>query len=119
MRTSGALTRWCRPPLYSLACSSDRGKYRDDLWGPLVRATPATAPAVVRGLFGDRRILLVSVHDPGHAGLPGSLYANTAMLVTAYAAAFPGRHPHEVLSTSAYDITYFGPGPFRAGHGTC
>ena len=106
-------------PLFSLACPNDRQKYRDDLWVRLVGLTPTDAPAVVRDLFGDRRVLLVSVHDVARSGLPPNLYANTRLLETAYRSAFPGRHPTQVLTTSAYDITYFGPSSFRAGRADC
>jgi hypothetical protein len=106
-------------PLFSLACPNDRQKYRDDLWVRFVGLTPASAPTAVRDLFGSRRVLLVSVHDVTHAGLPPNLYANTRLLETAYRAAFPHRHPTRVLTTSAYDITYFGPSSFRTGHADC
>ena len=103
-------------PLFSLARPADRHKYRDDLWPILVRANPTTAPNLVRALFGDKRILLVSVNDPTQAGVPSSLYASTGLLMAAYATAFPGRHPQQLLTTSAYDVTYFGPQPFRNAH---
>ncbi|MGD0882780.1 MAG: glycosyltransferase family 39 protein [Acidimicrobiales bacterium] len=106
-------------PLFSLACSVDRPKYRDDLWIRLVRATPTTAPDMVRDLFGDKRILLVSVHDAASADLTSDLYADTRLLEAAYASAFPGRHPQQVLTTSAYDITYFGPQRFQGGRSDC
>ena len=106
-------------PLFSLACPVDRPKYWDSLWPRLARLTPTTAPRVVRKVFGDRQILLVSVHDASQSGLPKNLYANTGLLVATYASAFPGRRPERVLTTSAYDITYFGPQPFQAGHDGC
>ena len=106
-------------PLFSLACPNDRHKYRDDLWAGFVGLTPATAPTAVRELFGGRRVLLVSVHDVTQAGLPPNLYANTRLLETAYRSVFPSRHPTRVLTTGAYDITYFGPSPFRPGHADC
>ena len=113
-------------PLFSLACPKDRPKYRDDLWngGPpagngLVKTTLANARNVVRTTFGNRPTFLVSVNDAQASGLPASLYANTNLLKAAYASVFPGRHPTEVLATSAYDITYFGPGSFHAGNADC
>ncbi len=106
-------------PLFSMACPADRRKYRDDLWPHLVGLTPTTAPAAVRYFFGDKRILLVSVNNTPQSNLPSDLYADTGMLAAAYVSAFPGRHPEQVLKTSAYDITYFGPQPFEAGHSDC
>jgi hypothetical protein len=106
-------------PLFSLACSRDRPKYRDDLWGGLAQMTTRNASTEVQKAFGDRRILLVSVHDVEATGLTHNLEANTALLIEAYASLFPGRHPTEVLATNAYDITYFGPGSFQPGHRDC
>jgi hypothetical protein len=106
-------------PLFALACPADRQKYRDDVWSNLVGLTPATATSALRTYFGDKRILLVSVHDAPHSGLPSSLYADTGMLEAAYVSAFPGRHPQQVLTTAAYDITYFGPDRFQAGQSDC
>jgi hypothetical protein len=106
-------------PLFSLACPAARSKYRDDLWQELAILTPTTAPSSLRSLFGDRRVLLVSVHDVAHAGLPSQLYANTQQLLSAYTSAFPGRHPETLLTTGAYDITYLGPGSFERGERNC
>lgn len=106
-------------PLFSLACPRDRPKYRDDLWTSLAQLNAATAPSEVKRTFGDRRILLVSVHGVQNLGLPHDLYANETLLASAYATAFPGRHPVRVLTTSAYDITYLGPGLFRPGERDC
>jgi hypothetical protein len=100
-------------PLFALACPRDRPKYRDDLWsgGPpdgngMVATTPANARSEVRATFGNRPTFLVSVNDVQDGGFPRSLYANTALLEAAYASVYPGRHPTQVLSTDAYDITY-------------
>jgi hypothetical protein len=105
-------------PLFSLACSDDRPKYRDDLWRHLVGLTPTTAPAVVRRLFGDHRILLVSVNNAA-LSVPRDLRSKTRLLRAAYISAYPGRRPQVLLTTSAYDITYFGPQPFEPGHDGC
>jgi len=113
-------------PLFSLACPRDRPKYRDDLWsgGPpdgngLVQTTFANARTEIETDFGDRPTFLVSVNDVKGSGLPTKLYANMKLLKAAYAVVYPGRHPTQVLTTSAYDITYFGPGSFHAGSGDC
>jgi hypothetical protein len=106
-------------PLFSLACPADRAKYRDDAWEQLVGLTPSTAPATLRHYFGDRRILLVSLSNAPRINPSDGLDASLWTLVLAYVSAFPGRHPQVVLTTSAYDITYFGPGPFERGHSDC
>ena len=113
-------------PLFSLACPRDRPKYRDDQWngGPpdgngMAATTFANVRTEVQTVFGNRPTFLVSVHNVQDLGFPDNIYANTALLKAAYALVFPGRHPTQVLSTSAYDITYFGPGSFHAGRGGC
>jgi len=106
-------------PLFALSCAADRPKYRDDLWQRLAHVTTATAPATMRKLFGDRRILLVSVDNPDDSDLPTDLRSDTGLLVTAYVSAFPDRHPQRILTTRAYDVTYFGPQPFQGGRSDC
>ena len=113
-------------PLFSLACPKDRPKYRDDLWngGPpdgngLVQTTFANARAEIEADFGDRPTFLVSVNDVQDAGLPAKLYSNLKLLKAAYAVVYPGRQATQVLTTSAYDITYFGPASFHPGRGDC
>jgi hypothetical protein len=108
-----------RTPLFSLACPADRSKHRDDLWPRLVDLTPQSAPSVVRAAFGNSRILFVSVSNPSRSGLPQTLRSDPSLIARAYSQAFPGRHSHLVLSTNAYDVTYFGPSTFRQGHGGC
>ena len=73
----------------------------------------------MRKLFGDRRILLVSVDNPDDSDLPTDLRSDTGLLVTAYVSAFPDRHPQRILTTRAYDVTYFGPQPFQGGRSDC
>jgi MYXO-CTERM domain-containing protein len=106
-------------PLFSLACPRDRPKYRDDLWSRLVKANFSNVRTDVETIFGNRPVFLVSVHDVQRVGLPSNLYSNTRLLKAAYALVYPGRHPTQVLSTSAYDITYFGPAAFHLGSGDC
>jgi 4-amino-4-deoxy-L-arabinose transferase-like glycosyltransferase len=107
-------------PIFALACPDERLKYFDDLWPHvLVGVTAKSAPGVVQELFGNERILLVSVSDPARVGIPTSLTANVALLEQGYAEAFPGRHAQRVLSTDAYNITYFGPGTFHPAHRSC
>jgi hypothetical protein len=107
-------------PLFSLACPADRQKYRDDLYPHLVELTPSMAPGVVRQLFGNRRILVVYNSNWLETVFTPTIQADMGRVVTAYARAFPSRrHPELVLATRAYNIVYFGPQPFRAGHGTC
>ena len=106
-------------PLFSLACPSDRAKYRDDLWKRLTKITLANVRTEVQMVFGNRSIFLVSVNGVEDFILPASLRANTRLLKAAYVAVYPGRRPTQILSTSAYEITYFGPEPFSPGHGRC
>ena len=103
-------------PLFSLACAADRSEYRDDLWPSLVGLTPTSPPSTVRSNSGDKPLFLVSVSDPSRSGLPSNLRSNPTLIAKDYSEAFPGRHPQVVLTTSAYNITYLGPGGFRQRH---
>ena len=104
-------------PLFSLACPSERRKYQDVLWERLARLTPQNAVHEVRLLFDNERVLLVSISNPARDAIPLSLRSNVTLIDSAYRDAFPGRRPRLVLATSAYDITYLGPGTFNPGHG--
>lgn len=112
-------TGYRAPPLFSLACPRDRPKYRDDLWSRLADVNYANARSEVETIFGNHRIFLVSINDVQAAPIPASLTSNMVLLKAAYDVVYPGRHPITVLSTSAYDITYFGPGSFHPGRGGC
>jgi len=104
-------------PLFSLACPGDRHKYRDDAWPRLVATNAGDAPSVVRAVFGNRRILLVSVHSPND--LPAALEANVASLEQWYERVYPANRVATALTTPAYDVTYFGPGRLGPATAPC
>jgi hypothetical protein len=106
-------------PIFSLACPADRSKYTDTLWIPLHTITPENAATLVHSAFGNQRVLMVSVNDPSRAGIGPSLRDNQALIEQGYAQAYPGRHAQRVLTSQAYDITYYGPGTFEPRQGGC
>jgi hypothetical protein len=106
-------------PIFSLACPADRPKYNDALWIYLHPLTAGNAAGMVRTAFGNQRVLMVSVNDPSRAGIGPSLRDNQALIEQGYAQAYPGRHAQRVLTSQAYDITYYGPGTFDPRRGGC
>jgi len=106
-------------PLFSLSCPKDRHKYRDDQYRHLASLTRQNAPRVLRLLWGNQKVFLVSVSHPTRAGLPSYLRSNLTLIENAYRDVFPGRQPKLVLATGAYNITYLGPGTFVPAHDHC
>jgi 4-amino-4-deoxy-L-arabinose transferase-like glycosyltransferase len=96
-------------PLFALTPPRFRAKFNDVLWTSWVERSPQDLARVLASQLGNRRVYVVSLPE-SPPSLPPSLAANRTTLMAAYQLAYPDRHPQTVLISSAYDITYFGPG---------